>query len=99
MPCRTQTPAPLRLPEFGRSEELLQNLPTATPTPIYELLGIVSSTDSTLLDLRDRLAAALTAYRQQRWSEAETGFPACFVLKSPRRPQRSRFGVIEPTSL
>jgi hypothetical protein len=91
---------PLRFPEFGYSEELLQDLlPTETSTRIYELLGIVGSTDSKLLALRDRFAAALAAHRQEHWSEAEAGFQACLVAESPRWPQQLLSGAIEPTSL
>ena len=60
--------------------------PHGSPTPIYELLGIVGSTDAELLALRDRFAAALAAYRQERWSEAETGFQACLALKPQDGP-------------
>jgi hypothetical protein len=88
---------PLRFPEFGCSEELLQDLlPTETSTPIYELLGIVGSTDSKLLALRDRLAAAVTVYRQKCWSEAETGFQACFVLNPQDGPSGHDLAQLSP---
>ena len=50
---------------------------TSAPEPIYELLGIAGSTDEQLLQLRDRFQVALSAYREQRWSEAEAKFRAC----------------------
>jgi hypothetical protein len=88
---------PLRFPEFGCSEELLQDLlPTETSTPIHKLLGIVGSTDSKLLALRDRFAAALAAHRQEHWSEAEAGFQACLALNPQDGPSSYYLAQLSP---
>ncbi len=50
------------------------------PEPIYELLGIVGSTDETVLVMRDRFHLALAAYQNRQWSKAKAGFQACLKL-------------------
>lgn len=49
------------------------------PTRIYELLGETTAVPLEQLQLRDRYASALAAYRAQDWDAAEQGFRACLM--------------------
>ena len=63
-----------------REIDTVELLPGTGPEPIFELLGVAGSTEPLLLELRDRFVVALTAYRQQCWSEATVKFLACLEL-------------------
>ena len=51
------------------------------PTRIYELLGAAGSVDATSLQLRNRYAQALQAYRVQDWDNAERAFADCLAIQ------------------
>jgi class 3 adenylate cyclase len=53
---------------------------------IFEILGRKGEVDAARLELRDRFAAGLAAYRARAWAEAESEFKACVALVSDDGP-------------
>ncbi|HWB51670.1 MAG TPA: adenylate/guanylate cyclase domain-containing protein [Stellaceae bacterium] len=58
------------------------------PERIFELLGRKGEVGADRLELRDVFAAALVAYREQRWDTAETGFRQCLSIIPEDPPSR-----------
>ena len=78
-----------------REIDILALTDHSEPEPIYELLGIAGSTDERLLELRDRFALALAAYREERWSEAEAKFQSCLDLVPEDGPSQYYLELIQ----
>jgi adenylate cyclase len=58
------------------------------PERIFEMLGRKGEVAAARLELRDAFEAALLAYRNQRWEEAEAGFGKCLDLDPADGPSR-----------
>ena len=58
------------------------------PERIFEMLGRKGEVAAARLELRDAFEAALLAYRNQHWEEAEAGFGKCLDLDPADGPSR-----------
>ncbi|MEM6255773.1 MAG: adenylate/guanylate cyclase domain-containing protein [Cyanobacteria bacterium P01_D01_bin.156] len=71
---------------------------SGTPEPIYELLGIVGSTDNRLLMLRDCFQTALEIYRGRSGEEAISRFEACLAIIPNDGPSKYYLDLITSKS-
>ena len=53
---------------------------------VFEVMGRKGEVDATALELRERYAEGLAAYRSGRWQEARAAFVACLALRPDDRP-------------
>jgi adenylate cyclase len=56
------------------------------PERVFEVLGRAGEVDAATLELRDRYAEGLAAYRRGAWAEARAAFAACLDLRPDDRP-------------
>lgn len=56
------------------------------PQRVFEVLGRPGEIDTPVLELRDRYAAGLAAYRTGAWDEARAAFAACLAIRPDDRP-------------
>ena len=61
----------------------------AEPEPVFEILGRKGELDPTTLELRDRYAEGLQAYRAAEWATAREAFAACVALRPEDAPART----------
>jgi adenylate cyclase len=59
------------------------------PERVYEILGRRSEVDAPTLELRDRYAEGLAAYRSADWAGARAAFAACVALRPDDGPAAS----------
>jgi adenylate cyclase len=58
------------------------------PERVFEVLGRTGEVDAVTLELRDRYAQGLAAYRAEDWARAREAFAACLALRPEDGPAR-----------